>query len=331
MEQKKLNTILVGLGQMGQVWLGILLDNPSINIVALVDVNTEAAKAAANSHSLSQEIVFPALDDALKAGLDPKIAVDVTPPFVRSKIVTEALKNGLYVLSEKPMGMSEQDLENIYETAKSQNSLYMISQNYRWSSAAGKIKEIIQGGKIGKISEINIEFNRDENFQDFRANLDNPLLIDMAIHHFDLIRCFTGSNCKTVFCREYNPENSHFKQNAAALALLEMENGEKVTYNGNWASNGLATNFSGSWLIKGDLGQLSWDGGYKIILTTKESIDIFNIEKETSDKLAISLSYFIDSINSHEDPETGYKDNINTMKIVLAAIQSSQTKRTVIV
>ncbi len=314
----------MGLGQMGKIWLDVLLSNPLVNVIALVDINIDSAKQAATSHNLSESIVFETLTQALEAKLNPQVVVDITPPFIRSKIVTEALEYGLNVLSEKPMGMTKDDLDTICEIADKNNSLYMISQNYRWSSGATAIREIVKSGKLGRILKIDINFSGNESFKDFRANLENPLLIDMAIHHFDLIRYFTGSNCKSVLCKEFNPEGSTFKQNAAAFASIEMEQGEMVVYNGNWASQNTITYYSGYWLIQGEFGLLTWDGGYRIVTLIDNNISIIDIEKEKEDKLATSLSHFINAIETSTAPETTYKDNIHTMNMVLAAIKSSK-------
>lgn len=329
MQNSKFNTILVGLGQMGKVWLSILKSNPDINVVALVDINTEAAKQAASAANIPENSVYSTLSDALEAKLNPQIVVDVTPPFIRAKIVIEALNNGLSVLSEKPMGINSSDVQNIFEAANLNKSLYMISQNYRWSSGALTIKKMLNEGKIGKVQEIYVNFGRNENFKDFRSNLDNPLLIDMAIHHFDLVRYFTDANGKKIICKEFNPQGSTFKQNAAAIAQVTMTGGEKFIYNGNWADYETSTNFSGNWIIKGDKGQIEWDGAYKITFLTDNSIEHKVLSKEKDDKLAVSLSYFLEAIKNKSEPITSYKDNINTINMVLGAIESSRIDKVV--
>ena len=42
-------------------------------------------------------------------------------------------------------------------------------------------------------------------FGGFREEMDHVLLLDMAIHSFDALRCMTGLAASGVYCREWNP------------------------------------------------------------------------------------------------------------------------------
>ena len=71
--------------------------------------------------------------------------------------------------------------------------------------------------------------------------MDSPLLLDMAIHQFDLARMMTGADPEHVYTVEYNPHGSWYRGDAAASCIFEMSNGVVFTFNGSWAAEGCAT------------------------------------------------------------------------------------------
>ena len=59
--------------------------------------------------------------------------------------------------------------------------------------------------------------------------MEHVLLVDMAIHTFDAARAMTGLEATRVYCREWDPPNSWYRQGASAAALFDMSSGAVFT------------------------------------------------------------------------------------------------------
>ncbi len=98
--------------------------------------------------------------------------------------------------------------------------LLMVSQSRRYFRAGDAFgRQIAELGAVGSLS---CEFFKAPHFGGFREQMAEPLLIDMAIHQFDLARKLIGSAPVSVYCESYNPEWSWFDGNAAANADLRV-------------------------------------------------------------------------------------------------------------
>ena len=86
--------------------------------------------------------------------------------------------------------------------------------------------------------------------------MPSPLLLDMAIHQFDLARMMTGCDATHVYTHEYNPHGSWFKGDAAAACIFEMTHGVVFNFNGSWAAEGCPTSWNGSWRFSGSTGTI---------------------------------------------------------------------------
>src|SRR4029450_1651203 len=112
----------------------------------------------------------------------------------------------------------------------------------------------------GPIGTINCQFFKAPHFSGFREEMDDPLLVDMAIHQFDLARLLTGADPRTVSCDAYNPEWSWYAGNAAAEATFVLDGRVRFTFSGSWCAPGLETSWNGAWRVSGAHGTATWDG-----------------------------------------------------------------------
>src|SRR5687767_7959946 len=84
---------VVGCGAMSNAWVGAAVKIPGVQVVALIDLRPEAARAMADKHGLPHSVVFGSLADAV-AATRPNVIFDVTIPDAHEAVVTEALRAG---------------------------------------------------------------------------------------------------------------------------------------------------------------------------------------------------------------------------------------------
>ena len=104
--------IVAGCGSMSSKWIEIAKTRSDCEIVALVDINAEAAYNKIKKYSLSAK-VYSNINDALEKE-NADIVFDVTIPEVHFEIVTTALRAGCHVFGEKPMSDSLEKAEKCW-------------------------------------------------------------------------------------------------------------------------------------------------------------------------------------------------------------------------
>ena len=135
-----------------------------------------------------------------------------------------------------------------------------MSQNYRYRPVIETARRVLASGELGEIGQAQVDFRIHHDFRgSFRERMEQPLILDMAVHSFDLIRFVTGLEMADVRARTWNPPWSQFEGDASALVLFTMDSGARVAYNGSWHPRGQFTDWNCRWLIECAGGYLTLD------------------------------------------------------------------------
>ncbi len=333
-----MNVIQVGIGGMGRAWINAVKRSSDVEYVALVEINPEIAAATAQEFGLDQSMIYASLPEAIAASKADGV-IDVTPPQFHREISITALEAGLPVLSEKPLSSSLEDAKAIVETANQTGVLHMVAQNYRYSVAVQTLKHLLDSGEMGPVASVAIEFFRGPRFKGFRAEMAQPLIVDMAIHHFDMMRYLLGKNPVSVFGRSWNPAWSWYAGDAAAALSFEFEDGIVASYDGSWCSLGVETTWNANWRFECEQGVilLGYDkvfiqqpGGVDGINTQhdplQEVVNPIHLRKTAQDYL---LDEFYRAVVQGGAVGTPCQDNINSLAMVFAAVESCETGQVV--
>lgn len=329
--RRKLEAILVGCGAMSAEWIRSAKEL-GIQISALVDLNPELARLRAAEFHLDGPI-FSNLDEAIDK-VRAQMLFDCTVPLVHAEIDQKALSNGLHVLEEKPLATTLNEAQQLVGLAKKNNLVHVVIQNRRFDPGLRKIRRILRQGLIGEITTVNVDFFVPAHFGGFREKMDHVLLIDMAIHPFDAVRCLTGANAESVYCEEWNPKGSWWQHGASAHAIFQMNGGIRFTFRGSWCSEGLRTSWNSAWRIIGTKGTVLWDGLEEIRgeYATKPNGLFYETEsfvpteepdsRETRGHLSV-MAQFLRNVTEGVPAETRSADNIHSLAMVLGAIESA--------
>ena len=136
-----LRVVLVGVGGMGQAWLAAISECPEVELVGLVDLNTEAARAAAVGTGLDLAVGTDAVDVAGRSG--GQALIDVTVPVAHHPVTTAVLFAGLPVLGEKPVASTVAQGLSLAAAAEITGELFMVSQSRRYNAQLWTFKDQI--------------------------------------------------------------------------------------------------------------------------------------------------------------------------------------------
>lgn len=329
--------VLAGCGAMSRGWLEAVASSPDlregVEIVGLVDVDRTAAERRAVEQKLTHVTVGTDLAAALaETGAD--VLFDVVPPDARRRVVETGFAHGCHVLSEKPMAISLEDAEALVEGARTAGKVHAVVQNRRFNSGVRRIGAAVRDGLIGRLNAIHGDFFVGAHFGGFREQMPHVLLLDMAIHTFDAARFMSGQEPIAVYCQESNPHSSWYASGSAANAVFELSGDAIFTYRGSWSVEGANTSWDASWRIVGSTGTLLWDGedglsakvidGHEGFFRPLRAIDVPPAaDAEQTRGHASVIRDFLGAISAGRQPETAGADNIKSLAMVFAAIDSA--------
>jgi predicted dehydrogenase len=334
---QQIRALLVGAGAMGRQWAKNLAAHGEVAIAGWVDVRPGVAAQAAEELGMEIGYTGAELERAL-AELRPDFLVDVTIPEAHHDVTLAALAAGVPVLGEKPMADSMARARAMVAASERANTLYMVSQSRRYNAQIQALRRLIVE-HIGALGILNADFYIGAHFGGFRDEMPSPLLLDMAIHTFDAARYISGADPVAVYCEEFNPPWSWFGGAASATAIFEMSGGLRYTYRGSWCAEGRTTSWESEWRAVGSNGTATWDGHSPPVAEVVARRGDFLSEVEARAEpvadiapgIAGSLRDFLGALRTRATPMGECHDNIKSLAMVFAAIESSSTGRRVAV
>lgn len=338
---KRFKVLQVGCGGISDAWAPHVMVREDARYVGAVDIRIESAQAFAGKHELDCPI-FTDLDAALRE-TGANLVIDNTIPESHHTVVTTALRAGCDVFGEKPLASSLEQARDMVRTAEETGRSYSIMQNRRYIRNNRSFRSIVQSGVIGQPGFIQSDFFIGAHFGGFRDTMDNPLLLDMAIHTFDQARFVTGGIPKSVCCMEFNPPGSWYKGNAGATAIFEFSNGMIYTYSGSWCATGCNTSWESDWRVSGTAGSARWNGvdapWYEIPADDVDPASFIWKTRKVTPEAGWNgkeghggcIEEMFAALLDGRIAETDCTDNIHSLAMVLAAIESAGSGQKVII
>ncbi|MBA3378489.1 MAG: Gfo/Idh/MocA family oxidoreductase [Chloroflexia bacterium] len=329
--------VQVGVGKMGRAWMKAFATTEDVELAGIVEPVVANREWAMAEYGLVPSQCFDSVDAAL---VMPRwdAAVIVTPPPSHYPLAGQLLRAGKHVLLEKPLATSIEDARALVGIAEETGRTLMVAQNYRYHDAFSAVRPLVASGRIGTVRAVNIQFQKDGRTifgeGDFRYAMKHVLLVDMSIHHFDMVRAMLGTNPERVYAQTWHVPGGVFEFDAAASVLITMEDGALVSYVGNWAAFDRETSWNGDWEIVGDRGRIVWAGGdfTDAGITVREwgkEPDRITFEPLVKGGQLGLLEAFASAIASGTHPETAAADNVHSLGIVFAAVESAETGQVV--
>ena len=321
--------VLVGAGLMGRAWLAALEASTDAEVVGIVDLDVDLAISAAEEFSLTEVVIGDSVTEVARAARADAV-VNVTVPKAHLAVNSEALLAGFPVLCEKPIAPTVAAALLAAAAADESGQLLMASQNRRYYNSLSAYRDSLDA--VGEVALLTTEYAREAHFPGFRETMAHPLLVDMAIHAFDVARYLLRADPVSVTCETFNPPWSWLAGDSIANAVFEFEGGTVYRYTGSWTTRGLETSWNGAWRASGSHGTATWDG------ETGVAVERVDPGTETSsgrvhpaiptgppEEIAGSLADFIDAIRTGRTPNSEVHANILSFAMVEAAVKSADT------
>jgi predicted dehydrogenase len=336
-----LRLLQVGLGPHGRAWARQVLPNvPEVDVVAYVDKDPNALDQLRAESTVPADRCFESLTEAV-AATQPEAALNTTALPGHVPVTLAALEAGLHVLVEKPLAPSVIEAQRMVDEARDRNLVLMVSQNYRFFPAPRAIAAMVHESALGKLYEVSIDFRRystaGSNGRGRHHLEEQPLLVDMSIHHFDLLRLILSREPHRIYCEAWNPEWTSFSGPSVAIASIVFDGGIVVSYRGSWISAGPITPWAGEWRMEFEHGEVTWTSAADSDVTQDRVV----VRPRSGEERVVTLpavqragtwgtlTEFATAIQTGREPETSGRHNLGTIALMEAAVQSASLRQPV--
>lgn len=220
---RKVRLGLIGCGNVAENrHLPALQSLKNAKVVAVADTQPDRLKRVASKFHIEKSHM-----DYRVLLIDPEVeAVAVcVPPHSHVKIGLAALDAGKHLFLEKPLALSLDECNRLIERAKGSPLKTMVGFNQRWHRLIRQARRLIEEGRLGPLNLVNsivtsrVHGNEPEWLR--RRELGGGVLIEYAVHTFDLWRFLFQSDIEKVFALSSSGE----WEDETATVTAQMANG----------------------------------------------------------------------------------------------------------
>jgi predicted dehydrogenase len=333
--------VQVGLGGFGRDWAKNVIPRvPEVEVVATADVFVGSRDKAIAAGLTTAQDCYPTVEAAIEA-TDPQ-AVLVTASLVgHVPAARAALESGRHVLIEKPFAPSVAEAKELIALADAQGLVVAVSQNYRFFPAVQAVQKIVAEGTYGDLHAVAVDFRQLSGANGVAGPhhaLAEPLLVDMSIHHFDLMRTVLGREVTTVDLRTWDPSWSLFSGPSEGAGLIESGPDLVTSYRASWVSSGLRTPWAGEWRMDFADAEVWWtsrgdgpDGWRSDEVRVRRGGEVVKLTLPTVQRVdrAGSLTEFVSAIEEGREPSISGRNNLGSLAMTYASVESARARQPV--
>ncbi|URD61549.1 NAD-dependent epimerase/dehydratase family protein [Sphingomonas sp. KRR8] len=143
---------IVGTGFIADFHARAIRNHPKAELVAVCDVNEQAAAAFAESHDAKAYNDF----EAMLTSEQPHVVHVLTPPDSHHELAKSALLAGVHVFVEKPMCVSTAETADLLAVATERGLRIGVNHNMLFTSAYRRLLSEVEAGALGKLDYVNI-------------------------------------------------------------------------------------------------------------------------------------------------------------------------------
>lgn len=207
---------------------------------AVYDVNWNRALAMQSKFRIPH--AFPTTAAFWESDIDA-VVICTPAPFHLANVI-QAAKHGKHVLCEKPLAMTESDIQQMIELMRAAGLMLFTGFTYRFSGSAREIHRLVRAGAIGEVRSLRLVYlwnlHGKWSWNQVGERIASPLrvgrmleggpMVDCGVHQIDLARWWLGSEVEWqrgtgVWVEQYvAPDHMylHMGHKCGAHSMIEM-------------------------------------------------------------------------------------------------------------
>jgi predicted dehydrogenase len=333
---------VIGLTHTHVHWILGREDRGDIEIVGIVEPNTDLAERYTKQHGFSMDIVYPTMD-ALMEIVKPEAVTAFGTIYDHLSVVEFFAPKGIHVMVEKPLAVSLDHAKKMQALAQKHNIHLLTNYETTWYGSTLKAYEMVhQDNMIGDIRKIVVhdghpgpkEIGVNEEFLEW---LTDPKLNGAgALTDFG---CY-GANLATWLMKGERPE-SVFAMTATNKPDLYPKVDDEATIILQYPKTQVIIQASWNWPVSrkdmevyGVTGQIIADNGSTIRYQLGDNVQeqkLTDLKKESpnDDPFTLLAAVVRGQITPQEADLSALQNNMVVMEILDAAMQSAKSGKVV--
>ena len=329
-----LRATLVGCGFFAENHLNAWRDLEGVDVVAVCDIDSAKATAAASMFGAAR-----AYTDAEEMLVNEKpdfIDIVTTLPSHRP-LVELAARHRVAAICQKPFAANLEDGAAMVRACEEAGVPLMVHENFRWQQPLLAVRQAIDSGRIGMPFFGRISFRHDWDVysrQPYLAEDRRFAIMDVGIHLIDVARFYFGE-VKRISCaiQRINPR---VKGEDVATMLLEHASGATCVVDCSFFTHLDPNPFPQTLVdIDGDAGSIRLAEGYRMTVTASGRSETKVVDAPVrpwmerpwhvvQDSVVNIQRHWIERLRRGGSPDTSGADNLNVLRLVLAAYESAE-------
>lgn len=318
--------LVIGGGSIGRRHLTNFSTLPDVEMMAC-ELNPDRIKQIQTQ--LPHVKTFTDLDTALAQ--KPDAALICTPPHLHVAIGRKAAEAGAHLMIEKPIAHNLDGLADLLSFCEQKKLVVMTAYMFRFSPAMQKMAEIVASGKLGKPLSVRTEYasylpewHPWEDYRHFymaKKAQGGGAILDES-HAIDFTRWIVGE-VESVFAFNGNISPLEIDSDDVAEIVLRFKNGAVGSVHLDLYSRSPR----GRMEVRMEKGEVVWD-------RFRNDVTVFDVERNVWETYPSNFPYadlyiseakeFLRCIKTGARPVCDGWNGLQTLQVVMAAIQSSQ-------
>ena len=197
----EINVGMIGVGNRGYYLLGLVLEQPGVNVSAICDIKGDRLDRAASTAAKDRPFTTTKYEDLLaRSGID---AVFIATPCDRHvEMAIAALKAGKHVYCEKPVGITPESIGRLAKVVKESKTVFQAGQQMRSMKRLAETIAQIHDGVAGKVVMVKAQRNSAQDLDHdgpsadwfFNASRSGDVLVEMSVHNIDVCNWVIGAH-----------------------------------------------------------------------------------------------------------------------------------------
>ena len=326
---------LIGCGFFAQNHLHAWAEIPEVELIAVCDI--DPAKAAAAAAEFGGTAYTDAAELLANEDLD---FVDIATTAPTHRMMVElAAAHGVAAICQKPLAWDMTDAKAMVQAMAHRDLPFMVHENFRFQYPMRRIKELLDTGAIGRPFFGRISFRTDfDVYSNQPWLIDNPrmIIIDVAVHLFDLARCFMGEP-EALFTQAIRV-NPRIAGEDVATVLLRMPDATCIV-DASYETHADHDTYPQTFVtLEGTEGSITLGPDYHLQVVSRGVVINEQLVIPQHDWTSVPWNGIQDSVHtiqkhwiacldSGSTPETSGADTLRLLDITLGAYESADTGR----
>ncbi|MBB2910347.1 putative dehydrogenase [Streptosporangium becharense] len=270
------------------------------------------------------------------------------PPHLQPDLIRRALRQPHIkgILAQKPFALSLADAQALVEEAEAAGKTLSINQNMRYDQSMRVLRQLIDRGELGEIVTATIDMRAVPHWQPFLADYGRLTLLNMSIHHLDVLRFLLGEPVDVYTAARTDPRTPFAHTDGVVVSTIRFESGAlAVSLDDVWTGpvdQGVDSDTGIRWRVEGTdglaQGTIGWpdypDGSPSTLRYSSKNTGGSWVEPTWStcwfpDAFAGVMEQLQYAVARGERPALDARDNLRTMALVEAAYRSLAEHRAV--